>query len=38
MIVNCSCLKLGISERLFMLDLGQNDLLAKKNTWEERAA
>lgn len=32
MIVNFSCLKLGISEMLFMLDLGQNDYyLQKKN-------
>lgn len=30
MIVNFSCLKLGIGEKLFMLDLGQNDLFAKK--------
>lgn len=29
MIVNFSCLKLGIGEKLFMLDLGQNDLFAK---------
>ena len=27
MIVNFSCLKLG--EKLFMLDMGQNDLFAK---------
>lgn len=39
MIVNFSCLKLGISEMLFMLDLGQNDYyLQKKKKWEERAA
>lgn len=30
MTVNFSCLKLGIAEMLFMLDLGQNDLFAKK--------
>ena len=28
MIVNFSCLKLGIGEKLFMLDMGQNDLFA----------
>lgn len=30
MIVNFSCLKLGIGGKLFMLDLGQNDYLQKK--------
>lgn len=31
MIVNFSCLKLGIGEKLFMLDLGQNDYYLQKN-------
>lgn len=31
MIVNFSCLKLGISDMLFMLDLGQNDYYLQKN-------
>lgn len=31
MIVNFSCLKLGISEKLFMLDMGQKWLFAKNN-------
>lgn len=31
MIVNFSCLKLGVGKKLFMLDLGQNDfILCKK--------
>lgn len=35
MIVNFSCLKLGMGKELFMLDLGQMTYLQKK--WEERA-
>lgn len=31
MIVNVSCLKLGIGKKLFMLDLGQTTYLQKKN-------
>lgn len=32
MIVNFSCLKLGIGEKLFMLDLCRNDfIICKKN-------
>ena len=30
MIVNFSCLKLGIGEKLFMLDMGQNDYYLQK--------
>jgi hypothetical protein len=31
MTVHFSCLKLGIGEKLFMLDLGQNDYYLQKN-------
>lgn len=34
MIVNFSCLKLGVSEKLFMLDRGQKWLLFAKNIYK----